>query len=252
MSAEIVPVENMAALETLEPADREVAVTKMLAEARSWLAHAVEATEPARVAEFKAFVATIAETTRQLNLSKEIQLDAAEMVRRAERGVGVAIRKGQAEGTVRRRGQKDAVFDRWNGKLVETANSMPSPYDFAEKDDLSGNGAGIYHLADGVSDEQFEEALTEAKAEGNLSRANVVRKIKQQPVPATRPEILRKKRRISAERVITETIAALDGLAIGLSYVDNLAAIEPAQAAEWSASQRTSSAPQRATTRSRT
>jgi len=31
-----------------------------------------------------------------LNLSKEIQLDALEMVRRAERGVGLAIRKGQA------------------------------------------------------------------------------------------------------------------------------------------------------------
>jgi len=31
-----------------------------------------------------------------LNLSKEIQLDALEMVRRAERGVGLAIRKGTA------------------------------------------------------------------------------------------------------------------------------------------------------------
>lgn len=33
--------------------------------------------------------------------------------------------------------------------------------------------AGIYDLTDGVPDETFEEALNEAKEEGNLSRANV-------------------------------------------------------------------------------
>jgi hypothetical protein len=33
--------------------------------------------------------------------------------------------------------------------------------------------AGIYHLTDGVSDREFEESVEEAKAEGNLSRANV-------------------------------------------------------------------------------
>ena len=34
-------------------------------------------------------------------------------------------------------------------------------------------------MTDGVSDTDFEDALGEAKAEGNLSRANVVRKIRQ-------------------------------------------------------------------------
>lgn len=33
-------------------------------------------------------------------------------------------------------------------------------------------------MTDGVSDEQFEEALTQAREEGNLSRANVARKAK--------------------------------------------------------------------------
>lgn len=32
-------------------------------------------------------------------------------------------------------------------------------------------------MTDGVSDEQFETAIDEAKDEGNLSRANVVRKV---------------------------------------------------------------------------
>ncbi len=35
----------------------------------------------------------------------------------------------------------------------------------------------VYKITDDVTDEQFEEAITEAKDEGNLSRANVVRKV---------------------------------------------------------------------------
>ncbi|SHR21298.1 Uncharacterised protein [Mycobacteroides abscessus subsp. abscessus] len=33
-------------------------------------------------------------------------------------------------------------------------------------------------MTDGVSDEQFEEVITQAKVEGDLSRANVARKCK--------------------------------------------------------------------------
>ncbi len=43
--------------------------------------------------------------------------------------------------------------------------------------ELNGNNAGIYGLSDHVEPEQLEEALIDAKAEGNLSRANVVRKV---------------------------------------------------------------------------
>ena len=50
-----------------------------------------------------------------------------------------------------------------------------------------GNQAGIYDMTDGVPDEKFEAAITEAKTEGNLSRANVVRKVTgQQPEPRSR------------------------------------------------------------------
>lgn len=44
--------------------------------------------------------------------------------------------------------------------------------------DFYSNGSEMVHLTDDVTDEQFEDALTEAKDEGNVSRANVVRKIK--------------------------------------------------------------------------
>ena len=47
--------------------------------------------------------ASVVEMTKQLNLSREIQLDAQEMVRRAERGVGLAVRNGQVDGTVQTR-----------------------------------------------------------------------------------------------------------------------------------------------------
>jgi hypothetical protein len=54
--------------------------------------------------------------------------------------------------------------------------------------------AGAYAMADGATDGEFEDALAAARSEGNLSRANVVRKIGQRgrrpapgpcvPVPA--------------------------------------------------------------------
>ena len=66
-------------------------------------------------------------------------------------------------------------------------------------------------MTDGVSDTDFEDALGEAKSEGNLSRANVVRKIRQRrgtppapdghvPDPADRsPEAAARRRELIAE-----------------------------------------------------
>lgn len=242
MTTDLVPAENMTALESLDPAAREVAVTRMLGEARSWLAHAVEATEPHAVANFKAFVATVAESTKQLNMSKEIQLDATEMVRRAERGVGLAIRKGQAEGTVENisEARHRAVVQREinQGRADQTAiNGLikTRPTDLAADNDLSGNGAGIYHLTDGVDQEQFEQAITEAKAEGNLSRANVVRKVKgEHPKPASRPEILRGTRRIDANRVIETTVLDASNLiSPGLIAEIDFADLDRERLGEW-------------------
>ena len=42
--------------------------------------------------------------------------------------------------------------------------------DLAQQSDLTGNGTGIYAMTDGVTDEEFDQALTEAKDESNLSR----------------------------------------------------------------------------------
>lgn len=105
-------------------------------------------------------------------------LNAAEFVRRAERGLGVAIREGQESGTVAKRGDIGAMGrDGTRGGLPGSRRGLDliRPTDLAKSDELSGSRPGIYAMTDGVSGEQFEEAISEAKAEGNLSRANVAR-----------------------------------------------------------------------------
>lgn len=155
----------------------EVAVTDYLTQARDWLSRAVDETGPEEIAAKKAEIATAAEATKQLGLSKEIQLDAQEMVRRAEYALGKAIRKGQSEGTVGTRGRRSEELSQ-----VE----IKSPGDFGSSGEIYGNGRNpgvldladsVAELSDGVGEQTFDRAIEDAKAEGNLSRANVARKI---------------------------------------------------------------------------
>ena len=132
-------------------------------------------TGPAEIAAAKAQIVTAETYARELRLSREIQEDAKEMVRRAEYALGRSIRKGQAEGTVGSK-RKNA------GVAGFTSPVKPaSPYDFATHTDLYGDGReggnGILAMAE-ASPEQFDAALGSAKAEGNQSRANVVRKVR--------------------------------------------------------------------------
>jgi len=232
-SAEIVPVSNIAALEQLDPLHQELAITNMLGEARQWLAHAVEATEPRPAAQFKAMVATIAETTKQLGLSKEIQLDAVEMVRRAERGVGKAIRKGQEEGTVRKPSAGGGYPSHQNVLPASDRqyDNKARPTDFAPGYDLSSTNGGIYAMTDDVTDEDFEEALSAAKAEDNMARANIVRKVKKKqkaPESITEPAPRRPAPKISGgpKRNSTEMLENVNGMLQGI--VQTLQYIDPA------------------------
>jgi hypothetical protein len=154
-----------------------VSVIGYLEQARTWLSTCVEMTGPEQIARAKAEIATAAEATKQLHLSKDIQLDAQEMVRRAEYALGKAIRKGQSEGTVLSRGEH-----------VHRSGELQRPTDFGSKSELYGNGtsAGVIEFAE-TDSEDFDAAIDEAKAEGNLSRANVARKAREKnagPTPA--------------------------------------------------------------------
>jgi hypothetical protein len=152
--------------------------------ARTLLREALDHGDLDQIAELRSQAEAVRVYTTQKRLGKDAELAAGEIVRRADRGMGVAIRRGQQAGAIRARGSdtRTDLPDRpVNDRLV-------SPTVYASFEELRGNGAGIYHLTDDVPDEQFEGALAEAKAEENLSRANVVRKIRQRRAPASRDD----------------------------------------------------------------
>ena len=119
----------------------------------------------------------------QKQLGKDAQLAAAEIVRRAERGIGVAIRRGQQTGEIARRGDRGGGAAGVHGGNPNDRRDdhLGSPGSFFRHAD---ERADTYAMTDGISDTDFEDALGEAKAEGNLSRANVVRKIRQRRTAA--------------------------------------------------------------------
>jgi hypothetical protein len=176
---------------SLPPADRAVMVTHALIESKQWLAVATKGTDPTPIAEFKAWAATVAEMTRQKGLAAEIQADATEMVRRAERGIGVAVRNGQEAGDIAKRGYAGPQGDYVRGgSPVRGGRVHDEDKTSAREFFPEGNQTmtDAYAMTDSVTDEQFEEVLAEAREEGNLSRANVVRKIKDQKSPQTRQQ----------------------------------------------------------------
>jgi hypothetical protein len=145
--------------------------------ARAWLREALETGEIDRIAELKSQAEAVRVYTAQKQLGKDAQLAAAEIVRRAERGIGLAIRRGQAAGEISRQAGHGGNQHR-RAETVGSGSCTAKPSDYASPAELTGNGAGIYHLTDGVCDADFEDAVAAAKAEADLSRANVVRKLR--------------------------------------------------------------------------
>jgi Family of unknown function (DUF6551) len=118
----------------------------------------------------------------------EAQLAAAEIVRRAERGIGVAIRRGQQDGEIARPGDHRSHGSpgvHGGNPNDRHDDHLGSPGSFFRHGD---ERADTYAMTAGVSDADFENAIGEAKAEGNLSRANVVRKVRQQRRAPPAPE----------------------------------------------------------------
>jgi hypothetical protein len=140
--------------------------------AKDWLTQCIALGEIDEIVELKSQAEAIRVYTTTKQLGRDAELAAAEIVRRAERGIGVCIRKGQAEGTIAARGHNHAQ------NSMTTGSEPRLTSEFAKSHELAGGGnqPGIYAFTDGVTDEQFDEAIDEAKAEGNLSRANVARK----------------------------------------------------------------------------
>lgn len=142
--------------------------------AKEWLAAALAGDDIERISEIKSQAEAIRVYTIQRQLGKDAELSASEIVRRAERCIGLAIRKGQAEGRISQRG--DQRSDQRRQK------TLISPSVFLRPGDETVN---TYAMTDDVPADTFEAAIEEAKAEGNLSRANVVRKVKGEPRDAS-------------------------------------------------------------------
>ncbi|AIK69154.1 hypothetical protein PBI_HADES_47 [Mycobacterium phage Hades] len=170
---------KVSALQHLDGAAQATAITAILSHSRTGLLAAIAAHDLPQIVEWKKKASAIETIAKQVRMGKEFQLDAAEFVRRAERGLGVAIREGQERGDVSKLGG-----DR---KSDSPKSTLISPHEVATRAELHGGGndpgTGIYAMTDGVSDEAFEEAITEAREEGNLSRANVARKAKAKAQP---------------------------------------------------------------------
>lgn len=259
--------------------------------AKTWLAEALEHGDIEKIAEFKSQADAIRVYTMSKQLGKDAQLSATEIVRRAERGLGVAIRRGQADGSINRTGRPKTSR--------QAESSGASPGDFVTNGELYGGGnrdgsgrgfrPGIYSITDDVTDEEFDDAVTEAKASGDLSRTAVHRKIaarRKETVPGpsdrtfaavrARQEaiaemaasnystrqiaariglgtdrvreiakaagikvpadaVMGRQRQHDSNRIVSQTVSALEGLAIGAGLV-NLDDLEEAEIANWAAS----------------
>ena len=256
--------------------------------AKDWLTQAVEHGDIDQIVELKSQAEAIRIYTTQKQLGKDAELAAAEIVRRAERGIGVAIRRGQEEGTVALPGQGGGPrtdYERTiNGQKVPVRVPDREPTRNSPLDYLNGTDErrDVYAVTDNVSDEQFEEAIAEAKEEENLSRANVVRKVVAKtpaaedrrsliaemaaqghrssqiaeklgvseervrelarnysiPLPDA---IIGKRRRIDPDRVVNETVIALEGLVMGLGLIwEDFDRLDPAKLDDWTSSLSTS------------
>ena len=208
LSGELVPFRPATVDRTAE------GVVALLTHARDWLATAVEVTGPAEIAQAKAALVLADTYARELQLSKDIQMDSTEMVRRAEYALGRAIRKGQDEGTIAAKGNPSGANGHGEGNLRVPQKS--SPYDFAKHTELYGDGReggnGVLAMADNATPERFEEAITEARGEDNLSRANVVRKVKGGPGIETRTDRAQKVADLAVSGHSSRQIASLVGI----------------------------------------
>lgn len=163
--------------------------------AKVWLAHALEHGGIEEIVELKSQAEAIRIYTMQKQLGKDAELSAAEIVRRAERGIGVAIRRGQAEGNIAKQGENPCTRNQY-GERGGSSFSKRLPSEYVPE---SKERSQAYAMADDVTDEQFESALADGREEGNLSRTNVVRKVQAQRSPDRSPKAAARRRELIRE-----------------------------------------------------
>lgn len=156
-----------------------VSVVSMLEHAKEWLATAVETTGPGSIVAAKTQIVMAETYAHELQLSKDIQDDAREMVRRAEWALEQAIKRDRAAGLIK--GQHSGGGTTVPGMRGSLPRSEADRDDRPSSKDYFTNGeerSQVFQIGQ-ASAEQLEAALKDARDEGNLSRANVVRKVRE-------------------------------------------------------------------------
>src|SRR5579862_6909042 len=75
-------------------------------QAKAFLQRALEQDDIEKIAEVRSQAEAVRVYTAQKQLGKDAELAAAEIVRRAERGIGMAVRRGQQNGQIAKRGDR--------------------------------------------------------------------------------------------------------------------------------------------------
>ena len=88
-----------------------------------------------------------------------------------------------------------------------------------------------------MTDEQFDDAISEAKEEGNLTRSNVATKLKPERYkrydsPPDRPEHLRGTRHIDSNRIVEQTILG-SGISDDIAALLDYSALDRDRLEEW-------------------
>lgn len=183
--------QRLMGLSAVSVEQREAEITATLEQSAQLLTLVSQASDPARFAAAgKSAAAMASEYSKRLGVSKDIILDAQVQQRRWERALGVAIREGQEAGVVETPSEARSRATRIRDQINHTNLIKPRPLDYAKAHELQGvRGDGIYAMTDNVDPADFDIALDEARSGGNVSRANVVRKIKEAngTAPAAEP-----------------------------------------------------------------
>lgn len=185
---------NTATGEIVAVSPEEQTAVARLTTAIAALTDAVDFMPIADVVSIKAQVATIHTATKELGMSKEAQELAAEAVRRAEWSLRRATKKGQESGEIRSRETNLIPGARTASPASRSSSDLPAPASFFNTKDEYEDANAMAKL----DAAQFDEVLDAARAEGNLSRANVARKAReasatpvtprqQEPVSRRRP-----------------------------------------------------------------
>lgn len=156
--AELSPQEQGRILPLLDHESQITEITTILTKTREGMLAAADAQDIPQLVQHKNQANAIQKIARNLH-QRALQQEGMELTRRAERQIGLAILAGQERGEIVTRGQTSGQFLR----------------DLVGRNAMNGDQGnnGIWALTKDLSDEDFEEVITQAREEGRLSRTHV-------------------------------------------------------------------------------